>query len=85
MVDVAISYALMRAGASRSRVRWPSRWTRSASRCCDRFFAKRYVGPAFYRRVAEMAELKCFDTNMAPDEIRALRKMAAWAGAKAPG
>jgi hypothetical protein len=32
-----------------------------------------------------MAELKCFDTNMAPDEIRALRKLATWAGAKAPG
>ena len=26
-----------------------------------RSFARRYVGPHFYRRVAEMAELKCFD------------------------
>jgi hypothetical protein len=51
----------------------------------NRFFATRYVGPAFYRRVAEMAELKCFDPNMAPDELRALRRLAARSGAKAPG
>jgi hypothetical protein len=50
-----------------------------------RFFAKRYLGPAFYRRVAEMAELKCFDENMAPDEIRALRALAERSRSKAPG
>jgi serine/threonine protein kinase len=85
LVDVAISYALIACGeiplprpvaATVDKIRKPM---------LDRFFARRYVGPAFYRRVAEMAELKCFDTNMAPGEIRALRKLATWAGAKAPG
>ena len=32
-----------------------------------------------------MAELKCFDENMAPDEIRALRALAREYAAKAPG
>jgi len=85
MVDVALSYALITCG----RIPLP----RPVAVALDmvrrpvirRTFAKRYIGPAFYRRVAEMAELKCFDTNMAPDEIRALHKLAAWAGAKAPG
>jgi aminoglycoside phosphotransferase (APT) family kinase protein len=85
MADVAITFALMSCG----RIPLP----RPAAVAIDairqpvlrRSFASRYVGPAFYRRVAEMAELKCFDTNMAPDEIRALRKLAVWAGAKAPG
>jgi hypothetical protein len=50
-----------------------------------RWFAGRYRGPAFFGRVAEMAELKCFDPNMAPDEVAALRRLASRAAAKAPG
>ena len=44
-----------------------------------RAFAARYVGPQFYRRVEDMALLKCFDRNMEPDEIAALEKLAQWA------
>ncbi len=90
MVDVAISYALIACGTvpmprplaiAVNAVRGPA---------LDHWFARRYRGPHFYRRVAEMAELKCFDTNMEPDEIRALRRLAARSAikagaAKAPG
>jgi aminoglycoside phosphotransferase (APT) family kinase protein len=85
MVDVAVTYALMLSGhiplprpvaAAMNAVRTP---------IVRRWFAKRYVGPDFYRRVAEMAELKCFDPNMAPDEVRALRRLAARSAARAPG
>ena len=50
-----------------------------------RTFARRYLGAAFHSRVAEMAELKCFDEHMQPDEIRALRALAKRSAAKAPG
>jgi aminoglycoside phosphotransferase (APT) family kinase protein len=85
MADVAVTYALIACGhiplprpvaAALDTVRTP---------VLRRFFAKRYLGPAFYRRVAEMAELKCFDENMAPDEIRALRALAERSRSKAPG
>ena len=85
MADVAVTYALIACGhiplprpvaAALDAVRTP---------VLRRFFAKRYLGPAFYRRVAEMAELKCFDENMAPDEIRALRALAERSRSKAPG
>ena len=64
-----------RAAASRCRAR--SRWrsTRCGRPLLRRTFAKRYLGRDFYRRVAEMAELKCFDENMDADEIRALRRL----------
>ncbi len=86
MADVAVSYALVTCGhiplprpvaAAMNAVRTP---------LVDRFFVQRYVGPHFWRRVAEMAELKCFDTNMAGDELRSLRRLAARAAARsAPG
>ena len=86
MADVALTYALIACGRiPLPRPRRRRRWAWCAGRCCvNHWFAKRYVGPAFYRRVAEMAELKCFDKNMAPDEIRALRA-AERSRAKAPG
>jgi len=85
MADVALTYALICCG----RIPLP----RPAAAALDavrapivrRAFAGRYVGPAFYRRVAEMAVLKCFDENMAPDEIRALRRLSESSRRKAPG
>ena len=77
MVDVALSYALIACGeiplprpvaAAVNAVRRPA---------LDHWFAQRYAGPHFDRRVAEMAELKCFDTNMSEREIRSLRRLAA--------
>ena len=85
LVDVALTFALVSCGTiplprpvalALNAVRKP---------LLLRTFAPRYVGPEFYRRLAEMAELKCFDLNMAPDEIRALRALAKWSAAKAPG
>jgi aminoglycoside phosphotransferase (APT) family kinase protein len=40
-------------------------------------FAKRYRGAAFDQRLIEAAELKQLDTNMQPDEIEAMRRLAA--------
>jgi len=85
MADVANTYALV----SCARIPLP----RVAAAILDavrapvinRFFARRYAGSHFYEQVALLAELKCFDENMAPDEIRALRSLAARAAAKAPG
>lgn len=83
MVDVAISYALIACGnvpmprpiaAAVNAVRTPA---------LNHWFAKRYNGSHFYRRVAEMAELKCFDQNMSPDEMRALRRLAVKSAARA--
>jgi hypothetical protein len=85
MADVAITYALIVCGriplprpvaAAMNAVRTP---------VLRRAFARRYLGPEFYRQVAFMAELKCFDKNMAPDEVRALRALANRSAAKAPG
>ncbi len=85
MVDVALTYALISCG----RVPLPRPFATivGAVRApiLKRTFARRYIGPAFYRRVTEMAELKCFDRNMAPEEIRALRRLARRSAAKAPG
>ncbi len=84
MVDVAVSYALIACGeiplprpiaAALNAVRTPA---------LNHWFAKRYAGLHFNRRVAEMAELKCFDTNMSASEIRSLRRLAARFSAK-PG
>lgn len=85
MADVALTYALICCGriplprpiaAALDAVRRP---------VFRRVFARRYVGPAFDRQVAEMAELKCFDENMAPDETRALLRLAEQSRARAPG
>jgi aminoglycoside phosphotransferase (APT) family kinase protein len=85
LADVALTFALISCG--HIPLPRPAAIAMDAIRqpVLRRAFAGRYVGAAFYRRVAEMAELKCFDTNMAPDEIRALRKLASRAAAKAPG
>jgi hypothetical protein len=85
MADVALTFALISCG--RIPLPRPAAIAMDALRrpVLRRSFAGRYVGPAFYRQVAEMAELKCFDANMGPDEIRALMKLARWAAAKAPG
>jgi aminoglycoside phosphotransferase (APT) family kinase protein len=85
MADVAVTYALIACG--HIPLPRPVASTLNAVRTpvLLRFFAKRYLGPAFYGRVAEMAELKCFDENMAPDEIRALRALVRKSRAKAPG
>ena len=83
LLDVAVTYALIAcadiplprlAAAPMGAVRTP---------LLDRFFARRYVGAAFYGRVAEMAELKCFDPNMSPNEVRSLRRLAARAAVRA--
>jgi hypothetical protein len=41
-----------------------------------RYFARRYRGRAFDEYVALMAELKCLDRNMAPDEIARMQALA---------
>jgi aminoglycoside phosphotransferase (APT) family kinase protein len=85
MTDIAVTYALISCG----RVPLPRMVAGvvGATRAplVRRFFARRYIGPHFYEQVALMAELKCFDTNMAPDEIQALRRLATRSGAKALG
>jgi aminoglycoside phosphotransferase (APT) family kinase protein len=85
MADVALTYALIRCG--RIPLPRPVAAVLDALRApvLRRTFAKRYVGPAFYRQVAEMAELKCFDKNMAPDEVRRLQALAEESRSKAPG
>jgi aminoglycoside phosphotransferase (APT) family kinase protein len=85
MLDVAVTFALLSCG--HIPVPRPIASALNATRrpMIRRCFARRYEGPAFHRAVAEMAELKCFDSNMAPDEIAALRRLAASAAAKAPG
>jgi aminoglycoside phosphotransferase (APT) family kinase protein len=88
MADVALTYALISCG--RIPLPRPLAIALGAIRAplLRRTFAQRYLGRAFYGRVAEMAELKCFDENMDAVEIRALRKLAGGAkrlAAKAPG
>jgi aminoglycoside phosphotransferase (APT) family kinase protein len=85
MADVALTYALMCCG--RIPLPRPVAVALDAVRrpVFRRTFARRYAGPAFYRQVAEMAELKCFDKNMAPDETRALLRLAEQSRARAPG
>src|SRR4051812_23020609 len=75
MADVALSYALMVCG----RIPLPRPLSSAIGTVraplVTRMFAARYIGADFYRRVAEMAELKCFDKNMAPGEVHALRRL----------
>jgi aminoglycoside phosphotransferase (APT) family kinase protein len=83
MADVALTFALITCGriplprpiaAALGSVRRP---------VVRRAFARRYAGPHFYRRVEEMAILKCFDRNIEPDEVAALEKLARWAAPRA--
>ena len=76
MCDVALTYALMLCG--RVPLPRPIAAALNAARrpVVDRVFARRYAGDAFDRAVADMAELKCFDTNMHPDELAKLRALA---------
>jgi len=88
MADVALTYALISCG--RIPLPRPVAFAIGAIRAplLRRTFAQRYLGAAFYGRVAEMAELKCFDANMNAGELRALRRLAERAkrrAAKAPG
>jgi aminoglycoside phosphotransferase (APT) family kinase protein len=85
MVDVALSYALMTCG--RIPLPRPLAAMLNAVRApvVRRAFAARYAGGAFYRRVAEMAELKCLDPAMAPGEVRALQALARRSRKRAPG
>ncbi len=83
MCDVGLSYALMLCG--RIPLPRPIATVLGAARrpVIDRVFARRYAGAAFDRAVAAMAELKCFDTNMHPDELASLHALAA--RKRAPG
>jgi hypothetical protein len=47
-------------------------------------FVLRYRGPELSARIAYAAELKTFDRNMFPDEVKKLQRLARKA-AKAPG
>src|SRR5260221_6444518 len=84
MADVALTFALISCG--RIPLPRPVASALSAARApvLRRTFARRYLGPAFSRQVAEMAERKCFDAHMASDEIRALRALAMRRKTKAP-
>ena len=79
MADVALTFALVSCG--RIPLPRPIAVVLGAFRTpvVRRAFARRYLGQHFYRAVEEMALLKCFDTNMQPDEVAALRKLAQWA------
>jgi len=83
MADVALTFALITCGriplprpiaAALDAVRTP---------VVRRAFARRYLGPQFYCEVEKMALLKCFDRNMEPGEVAALRKLAQWAEKRA--
>jgi aminoglycoside phosphotransferase (APT) family kinase protein len=83
MADVALTFAILVCG--RIPVPRPVQAVLDSVRApvMRRWFARRYVGPHFYRRVEEMAIVKCFDKNMQPDETAALEKLARWAAKKA--
>jgi aminoglycoside phosphotransferase (APT) family kinase protein len=82
MADVALSYALLTCG--RIPMARPIAAAVGAVRVpvVRRAFARRYVGARFYLRVDEMARVKSRDSNMHPDEVAALLKLAQWAAAK---
>ncbi len=50
-----------------------------------RAFARRYVGRRFYEQLAQAAELKTLDRNMAPDEVKKIRRLAQRAHRRATG
>jgi aminoglycoside phosphotransferase (APT) family kinase protein len=76
MSDVALTFAIIT--CARIPVPRPIAVALSSVRApvVRHAFARRYLGPHFYRCVDEMAILKCFDRNMEPDEIAALEKLA---------
>lgn len=76
LTDTALTYVLMTC-PSVPGPSWLTPLLRPFRNIVGNVFAKRYAGPAFDARVAEMAELKCFDTNMTPAEVAAMRRLAA--------
>ena len=70
-VDVAVTYALLTCPnmPGPPLVQWLMEPVR---RGIGRSFARRYRGRAFDERVAFAADLKAFDSNMAPDEVAEL-------------
>jgi aminoglycoside phosphotransferase (APT) family kinase protein len=83
MADVALTFALLNCG--RIPLPRPIAVALGAVRApvIRRAFARRYLGSPFYRRVEDMALLKCFDRNTEPDEVAALEKLAHWAAERA--
>jgi aminoglycoside phosphotransferase (APT) family kinase protein len=82
--DVATTYVLL--VAPRMPAPWVVRKAVQPFRLwLARAFTKRYRGDELTRRIAEMAELKTFDTNMMRDEIASLERLARRMRAKAPG
>jgi aminoglycoside phosphotransferase (APT) family kinase protein len=75
--DLALTYALMMCGRMPGP-RWLSRLVQPLrSFVVGRPFVARYDRAGLWPRIAEMAELIALDTNMHPDEVRALRRLAA--------
>ncbi len=76
MADVALTYVLLT--CPRIPVPRPLEILMNATRTplVHRYFARRYRGRAFDEYVALMAELKCLDRNMAPDEIVRMQALA---------
>jgi len=76
MADVALTYVLLT--CPRIPVPRPLEVALNAIRTplVRRYFARRYRGRAFDEYVALMAELKCLDRNMAPDEIARMQALA---------
>jgi aminoglycoside phosphotransferase (APT) family kinase protein len=76
MADVALTYVLLT--CPRIPVPRPLEVTLDAIRIplVRRYFARRYRGRAFDQYVALMAELKCLDRNMGPDEIARMESLA---------
>jgi aminoglycoside phosphotransferase (APT) family kinase protein len=74
--DIALTYALMTC----PRVPGPRWLSRLVSPLrpflVGRPFIARYEPARLWPRIAEMAELKTLDSNMYPDEIRALQRLA---------
>ncbi len=82
--DIATTYVLLVAPDM------PAPWivrkaTQPIRQLLGRSFTKRYRGRELNARIAEMAELKTFDTNMSPSEIASLRKLARKMTSKARG
>jgi aminoglycoside phosphotransferase (APT) family kinase protein len=76
MADVALTYVLLT--CPRIPVPRPLEVALNSIRTplVKRSFARRYRGRAFDDYVALMAELKCLDRNMAPDEIMRMQALA---------
>jgi aminoglycoside phosphotransferase (APT) family kinase protein len=77
LFDVALTYVLLT--CPRIPVPRPVELALDAMRrpLVGRVFARRYRGQALDARIAEAAELKCFDKNMSPEEVTRMRRLAA--------